>query len=57
MRLGAQFKIPNSDAVRRPPCKYRTKSKKLLQNKNRFLENQKAVFMVFSNVKDPHVHL
>ena len=35
MRLGAQLKIPNSDGVRRPPCKYRTKSKKLLQNKNR----------------------
>ena len=41
MRLGAQFLIQNSkflirtpSAVRRPPCKYRTKSKKMLQNKN-----------------------
>ena len=25
---------PNSDGVRRPPCKYRTKSKNVLQNKN-----------------------
>ena len=29
-----ELKIPNSDGVRCPPCKYRTKSKKLLQNKN-----------------------
>ena len=48
MRLGAQllarlcrlpkqeFKIPNSDGVRRPLCKYRTNSKNMLQNKNRF---------------------
>ncbi len=32
--LSYQFKTPNSDGVRRPPCKYRTKSKNLLQNKN-----------------------
>ena len=29
-----QFKIPNSDGGCRPPCKYRTKSKNMLQNKN-----------------------
>ena len=29
-----QVKLNNSKFGRRPPCKYRTKSKKLLQNKN-----------------------
>ena len=32
----SKLKIPNSDGDRRPPCKYRTKSKNLLQNKNQF---------------------